>query len=100
MLAGLSLDRALWQGPGRREHLVEQLVVEIVAVGQHDRGRVCHGRVPQQLADVEQHLQALAGPLRVPHDASPPVTALYRRDGLGDCLVHRMELVVLRDPFH
>ena len=53
----------------------EQLVVEIVAVGQHDQRWVLHRRVLDDLAGVERHQQALAGALRVPDDADLAVAA-------------------------
>ena len=62
----------------------EELIVEIVAVGQHDQRRVLHRRMLDDLARVERHQQALAGALRVPDHAdlavavrraSPPACA-------------------------
>ena len=51
----------------------EQLVVEVVAVGEDDDGRVLHRRVQDDAAGVERHRQALAGALRVPDHADPAV---------------------------
>jgi hypothetical protein len=51
----------------------EGLVVEIVAVGEHDEGRVAHRRLAHDAPGVEGHRQALARALRVPHDAHAPV---------------------------
>ena len=51
----------------------EQLVVEVVAVGEHDERRVLHRRVQDHAPGVERHRQALARALRVPDDADPPV---------------------------
>ena len=73
----------------------EQLVVEVVAVGQHDDRRVLHRRVQDDAPGVERHRQALAGALRVPDHAAAAV-ALGAR--CGDRLLHRrldrVELVV------
>lgn len=40
MLPADCLDWRLGQGASRREHLVVQLVVEVVAIGQQHNGRV------------------------------------------------------------
>ena len=39
--------------------LAEELVVEVVAVGQDDDGRVLHGRVLGYTSGVEEHREAL-----------------------------------------
>ena len=57
----------------------EELVVEVVAVGEHDEGRVLHRRVADDAAGVEGHRQALARALRVPDDADAPVAGLAAR---------------------
>ena len=44
----------------------EELVVEVVAVGEHHYGRVFHCLLSNDRPGVEGHCQALAGPLRVP----------------------------------
>ena len=44
----------------------EELVVEVVAVGEHEDGRVLHVRMQDQAAGVEGHGQALARTLGVP----------------------------------
>ena len=94
----------------------EKLVVEIVAVGEDDDGRVLHRRVQDHAAGVEGHRQALAGALRVPDDADAPVAEvaarlaprlvlpkrLYGLVGLGGAQrflhrhVHGVELVIAR----
>ena len=48
----------LGQDLGRGEDLAEELVVEVVAVGQEDQRRVVHARVAHDLGRVEQHLDA------------------------------------------
>ena len=78
----------------------EQLIVEIVAVGQHDQRRVLHRRVLDDLARIEGHQQALAGALRVPDHADLAVAV--RR---GRCqrafhrAAHGVELVVAGEDF-
>ncbi len=73
----LGLHRRLGQGApglGRCEHLLEQLVVEVVAVGEHHQRRVVHRRIPHHLARVPQHLEGLARALRVPHHAAATIS--------------------------
>ena len=107
------------QIPAARER-AEQLVVEVVAVGQHDEGGVVHRRLANDAPGIEGHGQALAGALRVPDDADAPVARLAARlaarlvaprrlghahrfplqlggaQGFGDRRLHRVELVVAR----
>jgi len=69
VLAVLRLHRRLPEqiaahGEGRKE-----LVVEVVAVGQHHQRGVGHARLQHQQAGVERHQQALARALRVPDHA-------------------------------
>ena len=73
------LDRRLAQQfPAAREG-GEQLIVEIVAVGQDHHGRVFHRRLADDASGVERHRQAFAGPLRVPHHADAPVARVAAR---------------------
>ena len=51
----------------------EELVVQVVTVGEYDDGGVFHVRVPYQGAGVEGHGQALARALVVPDDSDSPV---------------------------
>src|SRR2546428_13622278 len=51
----------------------KQLVVEVVAVGEHDKGRVFHCGFADHAAGVKGHGQALARALRVPAHANAPV---------------------------
>ena len=73
----------------------EKLVVEVVAVGEHDERRVFHRGVLDDLPGVERHEQALAGALRVPDDADLAVAV---RAGGGeravDGLPDGVELVI------
>ena len=100
----------------------EELVVEVVAVGQDDDRRVRHRGLEDHPAGVEGHRQALARALGVPDDADPPVAGVAARvrarlvaarrlreptgRGRGRLRgaerllhrdVHRVELVVARD---
>jgi hypothetical protein len=52
---------------------VEELVVQVVAVGDDDDGGVVQRQ--HHLAGVEHHAQALAAALRVPHHTALPVAA-------------------------
>jgi hypothetical protein len=72
-----------------------ELVVKVNAVGDADDGRIREARVPAELRDEEDHRVALAGPLRVPDDASPAAIG-HRPKELLDGGVHRVDLVVLR----
>ena len=99
--------------------LAEELVVEIVAVGQHHQRRVLHRRMPHDARGVEEHREALAAALRVPdharaavarlaamHPARPVGARLLRAAPLVHAAgahrflhrrVHRVELMVARD---
>ena len=98
----------------------EKLVVEVVSVGENHDGRVGHGRFADDAPGIEGHTQALTRSLGVPYDADPPVARrasglpaglvaasllgnpfhrvlrlqLSRAQGLSDCRLNRMELVV------
>ena len=54
----------------------EELVVQVVAVGENDDGRVLHSRLADDGAGVEGHGQALAGPLGVPDHSDAPVSGV------------------------
>ena len=53
----------------------EELVVEVVAVGQDDEGGVLHLRRSDDLAGEEEHGETLARTLGVPDDADAAVAA-------------------------
>ena len=100
MLAVLGLLRRLAQQVLAKAERAEQLVVEVVAVGQHDERRVRHRRVLDDLAGVECHQQALARALGVPDHADLAVTARRRRfQRAGHGAAHRVELVVACEDF-
>ena len=61
-----------WQ---RREG-AEELVVQVVAVGEDHDGGVLHGRVQDDAPGVEGHGQALARALGVPDHAHAPVAGV------------------------
>ena len=69
----------------QREKDAEELVVEVVAVGEDDDGGVLHGEVAGDGPGIEGHGEALARALGVPHDADAAVAGLATR--LAPCLV-------------
>ena len=81
--AALGLGRRLAQQIFVQREVVEELVVQIVAVGQHDDRGILHAGVLDDLARVERHGQALAGALRVPDHADAPVAGLARQPIVG-----------------
>ena len=95
LVAVLGLHGLLAQQVLAARERAEELVVQIVAVGQDDQRRVLHRRVRTILPGVEDHRQALAGALRVPDDADPLVAlGRRRRDRAVDRLVDGVELVI------
>ncbi len=72
----------------------EKLLVEVVAVGEHDHCGILHRRVQDHPAGVEGHRQTLAGSLRVPHDTHPPVTGVAARPGAGFVTAGRLRGLV------
>jgi len=79
MLAVLGLLRGLAQQVLAHAERCKQLVIQIVAVGQHNQRRVLHGRMLDDLARIECHQEALARPLGVPDHAGLAVAARSRR---------------------
>ena len=73
------LHRRLAQQVVAAREGAEELVVEVVAVGEDDDRRVLHRRVQDDAAGVERHRQALARALRVPDHADAPVARLAAR---------------------
>ena len=53
---------------------VEELVVQVVAVGEHDDGGVLHGGMAHDGTRVESHGQALPRPLGMPHHTDATVS--------------------------
>ena len=117
----LRLGRRLAQDIPAAGEDAEELVVEVVAVGEDDDGGVFHGEVAGDGPGVEGHGEALPRALGMPHDADAAVAGLAARpsarlvapallgDGrlsalqlgraqrLGDGDPHRVELVVAGD---
>ena len=79
MFAVLGLVGCLAQQVLAHAERAEQLVVQIVAVGQHDQRRVLHRRMLDDLARIERHQQALAGTLGVPDHANLAVATRASR---------------------
>jgi len=70
----------------------EELVIEIVPVGDNHNGRVLHARMEHDLSGEEDHCQAFSRSLGVPDDATSPVTFRPGRgdrapDSVLDCMV-------------
>ena len=96
--AGIGLLRRLAEELAATGEGAEELIVQVVAVGEHDDGRVCHGRFEDELAGEEEHGQALAGALGVPDDAALVVAVGSGGfDGAFDGLVDRVVLVIPGD---
>ena len=85
----LRLHRRLAQQLGAACKRPKQLVVEVVAVGDHHHRGVAHGGMQDHAPGIERHGQALAGPLRVPDHADALVARLAFR--LGSSAVDRRE---------
>ena len=49
----------------------EKLIVQIVAVGNHNQRRIFHVRMPNNLSSVKKHRKTFAASLRVPHNSDP-----------------------------
>src|SRR5262249_9189920 len=86
------------QGACWCEYLVKELVIEVVTVGQQHCGWVRHRRVTHDLRDIEQHLQALAGALRMPDNTSAAVASLDSLYSPSNSAIDCMELVILSNP--
>src|SRR5438128_5796905 len=76
MLAALRLLRLLPKQFMTTRECPEKLVVQIVAVGEHDECGILHSWFEHETAGVERHCERFAGALRVPHDAHPFVANL------------------------
>ena len=89
--SGFSPNRAAQREKGR-----EQLVVQIVAVGDDNQRRVGQRRVAHQTPAEEGHQQGFSRTLGVPHYAAAPVAAPCRKDR-RHTFAHRVELMVASD---
>ena len=54
----------------------EELVIQVIAVGQHDDGGVAHRRLADDAPGIEDHSQTFARPLGVPDHADAPVAGV------------------------
>ena len=81
--AAFGLHRRLAQQVAAAREGGEELVVEVIAIGEHDEGRVLHRRLADDAAGVERHRQALPRALRVRHHAHAPVAGLAARLAAG-----------------
>ena len=72
----LGLHRRLAQQLLAAGEGAEELVVQVIAVGQDDDGRILHRRLADDGTGVEGHGEALAGALGVPDDADAAVARL------------------------
>ena len=79
MLAALRLHRFLSQQFVAAGERAEKLVVQIVAVREHNERRILHRRFQHQPPGVERHRERLARTLRVPDHANAPVTRSRRQ---------------------
>ncbi len=95
VLPAVGLPRGLAEQVAAHGERAEQLVVEVVAVGEDHEGRVLHRRVGDDLSGVERHQQALAGALRVPDHADTAIACRARRgDRALDRMAYGVKLVI------
>jgi len=76
----------------------KELIVQIVAVGDHDQRRVLHRWMQYDPSGIERHRQTLARALRVPHHADSLVAA--RSGSPGGRIHRRVHRVILVIPGH
>ena len=70
------LQRRLAEEIGATLELAKELVVEVVAIGEHHQGGVLHHRMAHDAGGIEEHREALAAALGVPHHAGTAVARL------------------------
>ena len=92
----LGLDGSLAQDVAASTEGAEELLVEIVAIGEHHHRGVLHPGVVHHSAREERHQERLARSLGVPEHAPAPVALPRGMDGLH-ALPDGVELVVARD---
>jgi hypothetical protein len=89
------LDRRVAEQLGAPRERAEQLIGQIVAIGDHHDRRVLRRRLVDHAARVERHRERLARALGVPDDADLAIAAgPGRAHGLLDRLAHRADLVI------
>ena len=76
VVAALRLHRHLAEDLSTALKLPVELIIEVVAIGEHDERRVLHRRVADDAGGVEKHRKALPAPLRVPHHPGAPIAQL------------------------
>ena len=54
----------------------EELVIQVIAVGQHDDGGVFHGLLADDAPGIEDHSQTFARPLGMPDHTDTPVAGV------------------------
>ena len=75
----LGLHRRLAQQVLAAGERAEELVVQVVAVGEHDDGRILHRWLADDRPRIERHGQALARTLGVPDDADAAIAGVAAR---------------------
>lgn len=84
ILAAERLDGRLADEVDAEGKGVEELVIEVVAVGDDDDGGVVHGGVEDDAPGIKRHGKALAGALGVPDNADALVAGGAGADGSGE----------------
>ena len=113
LVAVTCLHRGLLQCIRREGEGIEELAVQVVAVGHHHDGRVVHLRLCRQFGGIADHGDRLARTLGVPHHPRLAGTGLYpirivrphighvvllrRRHRGTHRLAHRMKLMITGD---
>ena len=96
----LCLDGLLSQQLVASLELAEELVVQVVSVGQDDERGIIHRRMENDLTGEEEHRKTLARPLGVPDDAASPVAVMTGRlDRRFDGPLDSVELVISGQDF-
>src|SRR5207249_7578475 len=93
------LHRRLTQQITTSSERAEKLIVEVVAIGNHDDRRVLHLGMQDHTPRIEGHRQALAGTLRVPDNPNPAVARMTTINGYILYMEGRQHLDKLRDDF-
>src|SRR5438034_4025045 len=89
MLTACSLHGLLSQQLVTTRKSSEELIIEIVPIGNNDDGRILHGRLEHKSPGIERHAQRFARPLRVPDHADTPVAFFAARYGAREITAMR-----------